>query len=87
MVIPDNAMCGVINGCTGWLRGRAGVWHRQAGYYLLQCAAFYSPASFGADLGRGQVPACECQHGLCWGSAAGGALPPAPQPCFCGPHC
>jgi len=85
--IPENCVYGIMNGCSGWLRGADGVWHRQAGFYLLQCAATYSRQSFGADLSRGQLPVCCCPHGRCYGGAAGGVLPPAPQPCFYGPPC
>jgi hypothetical protein len=84
--IQDNTKHGILNGRTGWLRGADGVWHRQAGFYLLQCAATYSRDSLGADLPRGQLPVCCCPHGRCCGGAAGGMLPPAPQPCFRAPQ-
>jgi len=84
--IPDGTLSGMLNGCSGWLRGAAGVWHRQAGYYLLQCAATHSRDSLGADLARGQLPVCCCPHGRCCGGAAGDMLPPVPQPCLRGPQ-
>jgi len=86
ILLPDSAKLGILNGRTGWLRGGGGVWHRQAGFYLPQCAATYSRDSLGADLAPGQLAVCRCSAGLCWGGAAGAVLPPAPQPCFCGPH-
>jgi len=83
--IPEQGRLGMLNGCSGWLRGADGIWHRQAGYYLLLCAATISRQSFGADLARGQLPVCCCPHGRCCGGAAA-ALRPAPHPCFRGPQ-
>ena len=84
--IPDNSVHGMLNGCGGWLRGGDGVWHSQAGSNVLQCASTFSRQCFGANLARGQLPVCCCLHGRCCGGAAGGMLPPVPQPCLRGPQ-